>query len=238
MTVVLQRLEHGRIGQTSKLGSPVRIVAPTIIRFSAMFLIANTRPGACIVDISVDEVIESRNAAVAAVASKFMAIWQDNVAPCIMPTTAFAGAHFIDLDSLNGISGFVANVAGHPSTGTVSATDVEPPNVALLIKKSCSATRSQKNGRMYLPGVATTWVNNAGDIPAGNITTVNTAMNNLRNGLNGIGDAAGIETTAWRVVHVHKEDKADPATWTWSSSDVTSALCDNRVATQRRRLRS
>jgi hypothetical protein len=213
VTIVLQWLIFERIGQTSKLGSPVRIVAPTIIRFSAQFLIANTRPGACIVDLSCDETGESRVSAVNATVSKFMAIWQDNVAPCIMPTTAFAGAHWIDLDSLNGTSGFLSNVAGHPSTGTVSASDVEPPNVALLIKKSCNATRSQKNGRMYLPGVATTWVNNGGDIPAGNIATVNTAMASLRNGLLGIGDIVGLETTAWRVVHVHKVDKADPATW-------------------------
>jgi hypothetical protein len=63
-------------------------------------------------------------------------------------------------------------------------------------------------------------------------------MASLRNGLLGIGDIVGLETTAWRVVHVHKVDKADPATWTWSSSDVTAATCDARVATQRRRLRS
>lgn len=216
---------------------PVRVVAPTIMRCGFQHLLGGTRPATCLVDVSIDEFGVDRETAVHDVADNMCHVWQPRMLGIMSPAVSFVGMHWIDLDSLEGISGFEGPHAGDPTVGGATGVDTEPPQVCYLVHKNCSPNRSQKNGRMYVPGVFTDRVNNDGTLTAGSAALVTARTEQVRTDILALSTTLSISTVAWRVVHVHKPDKTNPTTWSWSSSDVKTTACDARVATQRRRLR-
>lgn len=219
---------------------PIPIVAPTIVRFSFQHSNPTGRPTHCIMDVSMDEEGVSRTDALADMTGPVVQAWQDKMMPVLFTDLTFFGARWIDLDTLDSSSGFQPPIAGHPTTGAVSSTQLAP-NTALLVHKVCGHTRSQRNGRMFFPSVQETVVDNAGIVLPAHKTAVETAFNNFRVAVEGITVVPGA-SFALRVVHVDgHEEPVPPATTgrpnAWSSSDITSFSVDSRVATQRRRLR-
>jgi hypothetical protein len=187
-------------------------------------------------DLSLDEIGTSRNAAVADLAPKAVTVWQDHVAQWIPNSDAFTGAVWIDLDSLDGISGFTGPQSGHPVNGATGVTWA-PPNVNFLIHKSCAHSRSQRAGRMFITAVVEGEVDDAGNVLPAAITNWNSRIGALLDGWHTI---APIPTgqVAWRVIHVTgKTDELKPRPNSWDSTDVNSVSTDPRVATQRQRLR-
>lgn len=218
------------------VGDPVRIVAPTITRFTMKHTTGGGRRADCVVDVSIDEFSMSRDEGVNYVADHICAPWQDNILSQVAGNITFLGCHFVDLDSLSGETGDRGPTAGHPTTGAIVGTPFISPQVSYLVHKSAGSHRGTRNGRMYVPGLAESEVDEAGIVQASRVTSFNTKLESFRSALATIGGPL-ITSTAWRVVHVHKGDPEDPATWTWSSSTITSAFLDVKVATQRRRLR-
>lgn len=217
----------------------IRIVAPTIVRFTAKHHQTDGRPADCVVDISVDELAISRETAVLDAASHFSAIWQDFVTSQTSNTLTYDGAHYIDLDSLTGITGLVGPAGGHATVGVLTSSAASP-QVSYLVKKACSANRSQRAGRMYVPAPQELEIDNNGVLTTARQNAFNTALSTLRSALNGIGGLTQPISTAWRVVHIDRhgfDNPADSEHWTWNSTDVTNAVVDAIVATQRRRLR-
>jgi len=195
------------------------------------------RPGVCIVDISVDENVEGRDVAVSDVVSHIAAPWQDNMLANMTGNVTFTGGHYIDLDSLNGQTGDFGPAAGHPTTGAIVGTPYLQPATAYLIHKASGSHRGTRNGRMFVPGLAESEVDEAGVVQASRVSSWNTKLALFKTACQNLFTSALDGSTAWRTVHVNKAGSPDPSLWTWSSSTITSAFCDVKVATQRRRLR-
>lgn len=204
--------------------------------------VAGGRPANCIIDMNIDEAGTTRHDAVMAVAPAVRDAWQDAMVGTMPATVSFTGCHYIDLDSLGGLSGQLGFNAAKPKVGT-GAPPVSPPSVSPLVHKVASATRGTRNGRMYLPGITEGLVGDDGNIVAAYVTTVNNALNALKNALNSSGSVFPPADCKWRVVHVVGHESTPSPGYpngkpnAWNSTDVQSAFIDAKAATQRRRLR-
>lgn len=107
------------------------------------------------------------------------------------------------------------------SIGGSSAAAAVAPNTAFLLKKQTAQGGRKHRGRMFLPGVAETVVDQGGLVTPVEVTAIST-------------DCAALLTalTANQVpmVLLHNDIGTPPTV-------VTSLFCDSKVATQRRRLR-
>lgn len=221
---------------------PLEIIAPTIVRFSHQGYVAGGRKWAAVTDVSVDEFAVDRHTGVRNIVPRIVEAFQDH---CLAPLTSdvnYQGASWIDLDSLEGESGFQTPIAGHPSYGGQSAAGAAP-NTCYLIHKNCAHNRRQRTGRMYLPGVMETHVDGAGVVDSAQLTALTTTMSDYKAEIAAAGPLFPPTTTAWRVVHILTYSGVAEPGWpngrptSWNSTDVTSATPDTKVATQRRRLR-
>ena len=228
----------GAAAKTSKVETvlaPIPVVAPTCVRFTMMNSVPGGRFADNVVAISLDETGVSRIEAVNTLVPLVVGVWQENLS-VIMPTgMSFVGAAWTDLDSLDAISGFAGPVAGKPIHGT-AANALNSVNTAFLVHLQCSHNRSQRTGRMYLPGVSESSIGDDGILVSGTQTAVQNAANGFRTDVNDL-SATGLESVSWRVIHVEGHDPDSGRPNAWSSSDVSGCTCDNKVATQRRRLR-
>lgn len=114
-------------------------------------------------------------------------------------------------------------LSGDGTTTEVGGSPDErpPPNVALLVRKGSLTPGRRGRGRLYLPWAVTeTAVNEQGSIDGGTVDDFQEAFNAW---------LAGLTTDDVPMVILH--------TTAGSPATVTSLSVQNRVATQRRRLR-
>ncbi len=220
---------------------PIPVVAPTIVRVTFHHNLGNGRHADIVNDISVDEGTGSdRNTVVPLVAAAAGRQWQLSVCTDFSNAITYTGGSFMDLDSLSSIGGTFGPSPGAPvNSGAASA--VCPPNVAMLITKHCSHTRSQRDGRMFIPGVIENAVSDTGDISTAHSGGT---LSNVQDWFEAVNDVlAPGATTALRVVHVEghtgvpEPGLPNGRPNAWSSSDVTTLSVATRVVTQRRRNR-
>lgn len=222
--------------------APIEIIAPTIVRFTFRHLLGNSRACDNIVDVSLDEVGTTRHDAVAGMVDNVGGHWQNSMLPALTPNITYVGGHFLDLDSLGGISGEFSPNTSLPTAGQHSA-EGDSPATTYLVHKFCSHNRRQRAGRMYLGGVDEADVNNAGTVGTSSQTRLNTALDNLKSGLADSSSLGAPGTTAWRVVHIDSHDGVPAPGYplgkpnAWSSSNVDVAKIDVIVGSQRRRQR-
>lgn len=207
---------------------PISLIAPTVVRYAMNHLLVNGRTATCIVDVSIDEFATSREEAVAQAAPIVVGSWQTNIANLFTTKTSFTDCKWLDLDSMDGISGTTGPQPGKPIHGN-GVTATVSPNVAFLIHKHCTHNRAQRDGRLYLPEVGEAAIDDAGLVAGTYITALTNAFNGLKTDLSQLGTTISGASSFWRVVH-------RTATG-WSSSDVKSISVDPRVATMRRRNR-
>jgi hypothetical protein len=220
-------------------GLSAPIVAPTIVRYTFVHILQSGRKADNIMDISIGgSGLADRDAVIDDFNSHIAGYWQDGPLYNYANTTTFEGVHWLDLDSLGGRTGFLGPAGGHPTTGNGS-TEPQAPNVAYLIHKNTTAQRGQRSGRCYIGDVREDRVDRNGVVSAPDKTSLNAQFATFKAAIDAYDTPphTGGQPCALRVVHVHKVSKLDPTTWTWSSSDITSFSCDNKVASQRRRLR-
>lgn len=218
------------------VGDPVRIVAPTVVRIGMTTGVNGNRHAVNISDVSLDAAGGSRADFIAHCVPLIVKAWQNDIVGHYGPGLGFIGATWIDLDSLDGGSGFQTPDPTAPTTGTDSNV-LAPPNVALLIHKNTITGRGHRQGRWFLPSVAEGKVDAAGVVEGATRVAWETNANAYRLAIEATASGGGTSAKL-RVVHVHKGVKDDPATWTWSSSDVGNCTVDAVVATSRRRLRA
>jgi hypothetical protein len=115
--------------------------------------------------------------------------------------------------------GIGAVTPGGALTGAVSS-----PQVAFLVKKATALSGRAHRGRMYLPGVIETDVDDQGKVLAARITAMNLVLTDL---LDLTDDTSGAITGA---VLLHEAGVTPPPT------TLTSLLLSNVVSTQKRRL--
>jgi hypothetical protein len=186
--------------------------------------------------MSLDETAVPRHDAVTTMVPLVVGAWQDNICAFLNNAYTFTGCTWIDLDNLGGLSGFAGPVAGKPVNGGAGG-NITTPNVAMLVHLACAHNRQQRAGKKYLMGLNESDVDNGGMLASTAITFWNSKWNALRTALSGL-SFLGIETTAWRVVHVvgHESDPPHRPN-AWNSTDVDNCIVDPKCATQRRRLR-
>lgn len=219
-------------------GDPVIVIAPQCVRYGFQHDIPGDHPATCTFDVEIDVSAGGRDDCVKDFTSHIAGHWQDAMLQQLSPDVTFTGGTYLDLDSADGISGTFAPAAGHPTTGGLTGTSMTSPQVAYLIHKVAGASRSARNGRMYVPGVAENQIDVSGRVAPSFISTYETHLHDLLVNISGeAGTPTASYSAAMRVVHVHKPDKDDPGTWTWSSSTVDALRVDPVCATQRRRLR-
>lgn len=218
-------------------GSPVVIVAPSIVRYTFQHLASFGHKADNVVDVSVDPtgLLASRDASVDDFNSHIAGYWQDNMLPKFPSVVSLTGVAWIDLNSSDGRTGHLGPAGGHPTTGA-DAGPVGALAPCHLVHKNTISGRGHRQGRMYLGPITENGVDDGGLVPSSKKTSWESGLAAFRSDILGW-NTIPAATAAWRVVHVHKPDKTDHTTWTWSSSDVDSATIDPMVATQRRRQR-
>lgn len=223
--------------------APIPVVAPTIVRVTLQHNLGNGRHADVVWDYSVDEGTGSDRSTVAGIAANELGkAWQNNVCHLFSSAISYTGGVYMDLDSLDATGGIFGPNTSLPVNGGGTAEPIAPPNVAMLIRKVCAHTRSQRNGRSFIPAVVEGAIDNAGQIDSGQRAGWLTAMNNFINAVNGTGDPVTGADTALRVVHVTGHAASEgpgipPKPNAWSSSDIISFNIDAKVASQRRRNR-
>lgn len=103
------------------------------------------------------------------------------------------------------------------------AQNSAPQNCAYLLKKITGTGGRTGRGRMYVPGVSEEVVSATGVVTGSTVTAWNTAAAAYLTALNGI---AGVD----HAVLLHSQIGDLPM-------EITTIVCDSRIATQRRRLR-
>ena len=145
------------------------------------------------------------------------------ILPVLTDSITVSSATFVDLSSSSGDTGEVTPTGGLTLTGGVH-TDASPPQVTYLVKLSTIGGRSTRSGRTYLPGVRNDEVSEAGNINGATVTTVTNAYADFMDAL--------ITSESGQLGVLHR-NVSGPG----SCTDVTAAICETAVATQRRRLR-
>lgn len=128
---------------------------------------------------------------------------------------------YVDLSSVTGDSGVVSPVTG-PFTGGQTGFGAST-NVAVLVNWGAAGSRSQRNGRSYLPGVDEDQVDTAGLLTSGYRTELQGDVEDFVDALQGHNMALVINSKT--------------GTGSYEPRTITTWTVDSRVATQRRRLR-
>jgi hypothetical protein len=113
-----------------------------------------------------------------------------------------------------------------PAAGANTGT-VVPQNTAYLIRKRTDAAGRRGRGRMYIPGVKETEVDNVGNLTAGQITQWNNVGELWLEAL-----TEEIRDMPPVILHRSEGIGVEPA-----PTPVVTLICESKVATQRRRLR-
>jgi hypothetical protein len=145
----------------------------------------------------------------------------DTILTVLTAQVVVIDAAYVDLSSPSGVSGVVTPPGGSQTGGAGGFG--APMNTALLITWPAIGSRTQRNGRTYLPGVDEDQVDTAGLITSGYQDDINEQIGLFR-------DALQAEDMALVV-----NSKAPGGTYT--PRTITGGSVAGRVATQRRRLR-
>lgn len=124
-------------------------------------------------------------------------------------------------------------VVNTANTGNKAASAASP-NVAYLVRKNTALGGKKGSGRLYMPGVAEADVNENGDLVAARLTALQSAWQNFHAALQTATVPMYLAHSHGTYVNTKGQTITVPAI---TPSEVTSLSLDNRVATQRRRLR-
>ena len=149
--------------------------------------------------------------------------YTENIMPFLCPTVQLTAANFVDISSLDGASGPVPGWLG-PRSGE-NTGEGAPPNVCYLGHLYSGGTRTQRNGRIYLPGVLETTVNGSGELTESQQTGCTAVMQDM------LEEIVAGDNGEWAVLSKGSLDA-------YLVRAIAETGCDRVVATQRRRLRS
>jgi hypothetical protein len=104
-----------------------------------------------------------------------------------------------------------------------------PSNSAYLVRKETGLGGKTNAGRFFLPGVPVVIVNQNGDIPQENVNGVQTALNTYFNGV-----TTQLNVAEYALLHGSRANGTIPG---GPPTKVTSLQVQNKIATQRQRMR-
>jgi hypothetical protein len=161
--------------------------------------------------------------------------WSDSILTKLAPQYSALSVSWVDLDDAEGSTGERSTTSEDtwPQTGG-NASSAFPGNVALRVNKNIIAKRGQRQGRMYLCGIAEGFSSTAEPnmIVPGNVAELNTALASFLGDINqeqggGVGTSYSSEMV---VLHTAAGLYTD-------FSVVQSLTCDQYLASQVRRIR-
>ena len=215
-------------------------VVPDVCRFSLLQTYGE-RTVANVIDFQVDTTGSplSREDAIADLASEIVDAWYDNIRALQSTEVQVNLCTWVDLDEADGSTGSSdGDDHSTPYAGAGTGTPF-PANVAVLVNKVTVSRRGQRQGRLYMVGGAESWTI-AGDpnsIATTPLAAVQSGFDGLYDQLEGLHPVGLLEYEAhWAVTHVLTRD-AEGHPLTGSYSTASSLAVQNRLATQRRRLR-
>jgi len=150
------------------------------------------------------------------VATALKPLWDSNVV-----MTGFHG-----LIGSDGGPPLVAEVTGSVA-GTAGPKSMAPPNVTFLVKKVTPFAGRRFRGRLYLPFVSSTALDENGRLLTGDFTALQTAATALY----AVAGKVGNGINNWMLLHT-----ATGVATTETPTLITRFSAENVVATQRRRL--
>jgi hypothetical protein len=118
---------------------------------------------------------------------------------------------------------FEVGIGAVPPNGLLTGS-VSSPQVSFLVKKATALSGRANRGRMYIPGVIETDVDDQGKVLPARITAMNAVLLDIQDLTD---DTSGAITTS---VLLHEAGVTPPPT------TITSLLLSNIVSTQKRRL--
>lgn len=190
----------------------------------------NGRPIATIMDVDVIPGIgRDRSDTSREVAEDAQGAWQDHIVEMLTDHYVFTGTSYVDLNTEDGSTGEVAPDGEKPIQGATAA-DVMAPQVQYLIHKNLdTSSRGARSGRLYLPGVFESSVDDAGIVNTDTREQFDDQFEDFKDGVNAVilGEFAREQNLA--VVH-------NPAVGDPSSTRIATFTTDAMVATQKRRL--
>lgn len=151
--------------------------------------------------------------------------WQDEIIPAVSNNYSLEGARYRDRNEEEGVVGTIGPDPAKPITGG-SSVAAAPPNTSILVSKNFPRHVGQRSGRFYLQGVPEDVINEDGVLSPSYVSDVQDVVDAFLAGVTGFGE------NNLCVVHF-----SAPNDTTGVVTQVKSFTVQNRVATQRRRLR-
>lgn len=163
--------------------------------------------------------------------------WQDHVMDGVTQQYVLDGADWRSLDPDDTNQGTLTPDTVKATQGAGAGPGTSP-NVAFLVRKiTNSRQRGQRNGRMYLAGVAESAITEAGNLAAAHQTAFQGYLDSFLAGVNddvfGPGGGSGLV-----VLNTTPESRiagTQPVTLTYRT--VSALVLDSKAATQRERMR-
>jgi hypothetical protein len=212
---------------------PVPLVVPGIARYTLKAKIA-TIPIVTILDMHVVTGSGDRAGNVFDCAGNIINQWYTHLRGQQVNEYVLESVDYIDLDSPTGVVGSrtITSERTLPLPGADAGGPL-PSFVAGLVKKSTSAARGAKTGRLFFPGLPEpiTDVDNPNTISAAALTSLNNSLAAFLTAINvdaGVGGAQPSYTGRLAVVH-------KPAVGATFHTDVTGLSMQSRLTYQTRR---
>lgn len=206
------------------------LIVPPVVRYTVHGS-TQVRPWACIVDMGVVESLgQNRSDAIHDLAGEIINGWAENILTQQSNEVTLDSVSWVDLATADGETGARASTSDHTlpeSGGNASASST--PSVAYLVRKVTSGGRSTRDGRMYVPGLPESHSNEGGaEIDSSYLAQLQSLVEAFKTRIEKPGTAN--YASSWRVVHTVKGREPTATT-------VNSVIVEQRLATQRRRLR-
>lgn len=218
------------------------LIWPNAVRFS----INGTYGGrnvANVFDMRIDDVSvgAERDDAIFDQAGDILNAWTTNLLPIVVNDYTALSVSWVDLNSATGTTGTRSSTADEtwPQNGATSS-DPTPGNVAALITKVApGGGRRSRNGRLYVVGVSETQTDNtnAGNLTSTAVGQYTTAMEAFSSDISNTLLADGYSSNMTVLRTINQGTPSSPDIVAVGNDDVTAMVCQQRLATQRRRLR-
>lgn len=217
------------------------LVVPNVARYSVIGEFSGV-PVANVIDMSIGTPAGSaRDNNVLDQAEVILQNWVEHICPLLSNSYRANEVTWVDMHNASGTTGSITEGEGadFPQVGGVGGAPM-PGSVAFLVRKNSTHRRGQRQGRMYLPGVAeaSTPADGPNNVAAGVITAMNTALASFLSGISQSDGVLGGEYDS-KMVTVHTRNNgtpSDPQIVFVDKSDVISLTVDGKVHSQRRRL--
>lgn len=166
--------------------------------------------------------------------------WATHVVPLLPNNYSVQNAHFVDLHTVNGVTGTVSRAT--PATGGITAAAASPYTGLMVRKLYGSAFRGKRSGRVFLPGLNESQVDEDGIIFAATRDTAVNALVAFAQAANAV-VAEDVQDVTLIVAHTPSERVTQTKTisrplkdGTMSSDDITNFQADAFETGIRRRI--